>query len=434
MEYLSNVYFWMWMVVIFIQTVVTFSAIGTCFKPRKSTVQFSIFGASVCVAVLFMLIVFVGEYPLVKVCAMIILPAVCALFFTSGDLVRKGIFYILCLTIDYFLEVGIYFIMEVSGMGSEVNVGEFTLNRVVMTVFSLMFQIPLKYSTAKMWCRFINKEEGKLGGVFLIFPICQIVVYYILIYENTHAEIGQEYTLALMLAAFTVLSAANVVYLHYISDIEQNSRLMLQLRDMEYAHKLEAEHYTRIEEKRYELAKIRHDFRNELSAVKKLISTGSSETARELIDNLEKSLDNTAESRYCSVPVIDAVVSEKEELIAQNGIRFEHSISVDGADNVQPVHLCSIFANLLDNAVKANLEVENDDERYISLASFIKGGTITVRCENPVNGDSVIPMPAQSTGYGLKILNDIASKYDGRFSVSADNGICTAVITLNLMC
>ncbi|MBQ8825559.1 MAG: sensor histidine kinase, partial [Oscillospiraceae bacterium] len=270
------------------------------------------------------------------------------------------------------------------------------------------------------------------GRFYLLFPVCQILVYYILIYENVYGELAQEFTLTLLLAVFTVLSAANVIYLHYISDIEQNNRLILQLRDMEYAHKLEAEHYTRIEEKRYELAKLRHDFRNELSAVKKLISTGSSESARELIDDLERTLDSTAEYKYCSVPVIDAVVSEKEDIISRNDIRFEHSITVAGAENVQPVHLCSIFANLMDNAIKANLEIE--DGRYISLASRIRGGTITVKCENPVSGKAAVPAPSRSTGYGLKILNDIASKYDGRFSVSAENGVCTAVVTLNLMC
>lgn len=431
MELLSNIYFWMWLAVVFVQTVVTFSAIGICFKPKHKMLRFCAEGAFICVLALTLTTVLVGEYPIVKTLIMIGIPIVYSVFCSEGSGVKKTIFYLICLTVDSIIEVGVNLILELSGF-EMASMGEFTLQRVMLTVFSLMAMVPIKYVAARLWCRMVNKDTYGIGRFYLLFPVCQILVYYILIYENVYGELAQEFTLTLLLAVFTVLSAANVIYLHYISDIEQNNRLILQLRDMEYAHKLEAEHYTRIEEKRYELAKLRHDFRNELSAVKKLISTGSSESARELIDDLERTLDSTAEYKYCSVPVIDAVVSEKEDIISRNDIRFEHSITVAGAENVQPVHLCSIFANLMDNAIKANLEIE--DGRYISLASRIRGGTITVKCENPVSGKAAVPAPSRSTGYGLKILNDIASKYDGRFSVSAENGVCTAVVTLNLMC
>ena len=385
-ELVSNIYFWLWLAVVFVQTIVTFSAVGTCFKPKCRMLWFCTAGSFLCVGMLALANIFIGEHPFVKSSIMIAVPIMYSVYFSEGNSIKKTIFYLICLTVDSIIEVCVNLCIELWNLTDMASMGEYTLHRVMLTVFSLMIMVPVKYCAARI------------------------------------------------LAVFTVLSVANIIYLHYIADIEERNRLVLRLRGMEYAHQLEAEHYTRIEEKRYELAKLRHDFRNEISAVKKLISTGNHDSAQELLSDIEKTLNDTSESKYCSVPVIDAVMTEKERMLSENGISFEHSITVAGAEAVQSMHLCSIFANLMDNAIKANLKIEDSSARYINLVSKIKGGAITIKCENPVKASEVIPEPSKSSGYGLKILSDIASLYDGRFSISSDNGICTAAVTLNLNC
>lgn len=429
----ENLYFILWTLVVFIQNIITFFTVRKCFSSSIGIFGFSILGSAVYTLPLALIIRIFGENLTLKSAMLVILPSVYIILTCQGNNIKKIILYILCIAADSLIEVFIYFIMSVTDMPVDTKLNEFTLERVIMTVFSLMLMLPLKFFLTGLWNKLVNKESTGLGNVFLVFPFCQILVYFIIIYENLHDGIDKNMSLILMLCSFIVMSVANIVYLHYISDTEEKNALRMKLRDMEYAHELEAAHYTGVEEKRYELAKLRHDLRNELSAVKNLISSGNSDNARELLNDIEKQLDATVECKYCSSPVIDAIISEKESALEKHGISFTHNIAINETDDIiSPIHLCSIFGNLMDNAINANLDITDKSSRYIRLSSAVKGGILTIKSENPVDKSASVPSPLQSSGYGLKILHDIAEKYNGRFVISTADSVCTASVTLNL--
>lgn len=93
-------------------------------------------------------------------------------------------------------------------------------------------------------------------------------------------------------------------------------------------------------------------------------------------------------------------------------------------------HLCSIFSNLIDNAVKAVVDVT--DRRYIELKAAQKYKNILISCSNSVSdtGKNGKLDPQKSSGYGLKILMDIALQYNGSFDIEIKNGVCEAVVMI----
>lgn len=433
MEHLTNGYFWMWCIIVFLQTQVTMLAIVKGFEAKLKTPAFIFAGAFFCILPMIAVILLTGEENWVKTILVLLLPIVFASLFTNGSKSKIVMFYVGCLVIDTIIELLLYFLVSVFALESGDTIGVFNGQRAMLTLFSLMIMTPAKYLYVKMWNRIINKQSRKKGtGLYLIFPVAQIIVFFVVIFECIHEDIDESMGFMLLLAAFILVAISDMAFLHYIADIEKKNRLELEIADMEYKHSIEAEHYRRIEEKRYELAKIRHDFKNQLAAVRKLLESGNRDSAEELFYEIDDSLNNTIEEEYCSIPVINAVISEKQALLKEHSIEFTASVSVDETGRVSQNHLCSIFANLIDNAVKANIELEAGEKRYINLQTACRGGVIAVKTVNPCKWmDDTKISPAESKGYGLKIIRDIAERYDGRFNIEIKNGVCTAVVTIN---
>lgn len=160
--------------------------------------------------------------------------------------------------------------------------------------------------------------------------------------------------ITITLIGMVLLGVVDCIFLFYLTDIERNKQLKQEIGRMEYAYSVEQEHYRLIENKRYEIAKIRHDIKNQLVSVKQLVKTGNFEEAGLVLNGIEKTLDETVEYNFCSIPIINAVLQRKKQECEQKSIAFEADISISETGIIEPAHLCSIFSNLLDNAIHAN--------------------------------------------------------------------------------
>ncbi|MEG2394689.1 MAG: GHKL domain-containing protein [Ruthenibacterium sp.] len=106
---------------------------------------------------------------------------------------------------------------------------------------------------------------------------------------------------------------------------------------------------------------------------------------------------------------------------------LQTTIALPGEIPVENVQLCSIFSNLLDNAIRA-VKPLAQEMRKITVKANLRGQTLFVKVENPC--DSALSQ--KGTGYGLQILRDIAAQYHGAVMTTEENGVFTAVVTLEL--
>ena len=343
------------------------------------------------------------------------------------------LFFIINQVIDFIFDLSVSLVIQlVNPEFMSVDLQLYTQNRVIATLVYALVAIPVKYIYYKLWSRIVNKERlSGVNGVYVLFPIGQAIVILCMMYQTVSSQswVGISIT-TFSLVGFILLVVIDCIFLFYLSDIEKNRSLKLELERMEYAYCIEQQHYQSIENKRYEIAKIRHDIKNQLISVKHLVETENYAEAQKLISGIENNLDATAEYQYCSIPVINAVLHQKQQICADNNINFEADITVEDTGNLEQVHLCSIFSNLLDNSINANKKLPEND-RYIKLFAQNKQGHIVISTENPTDMSSKKLLdPMQSSGYGLKILKDISEKYSGHFNISCEDIVCRAVISV----
>lgn len=428
-----NIYFWMWWGISSLNNFISIWISTKCFKPKISTRLYILIMFVTWSAIPMILSALGPPFSDFKPISSVLIQILVAPLFMKERKTAVMLFFIINQILDFIFDLTVGLLIQIINpdfMSMDLQI--YSQNRVIATLVYTLTIIPVKYIYYKLWNRIVNKERiDKVNGVYLLFPLGQAIVILCMMYQTISINTWSGISITTFtLIGFVLLAFIDYIFLFYLTDIEKNRRLKQELDRMEYAYNLEQEHYQSIESKRYEIAKIRHDIKNQLISVKCLVETENYAEAQELISGIEKNLDATAEYQYCSIPVINAVLHQKQQICADNNINFEADITVEDTGNLEQVHLCSIFSNLLDNSINANKKL-NREVRYIKLFAQNKQGHIVISTENPII-DNVKKLldPMQSSGYGLKILKDISEKYSGHFNISCENNICRAVISV----
>jgi len=297
----------------------------------------------------------------------------------------------------------------------------------ILQTACIMFDFVLFAAMAFIWNNvFKHQKLPRHTWVFVLFPISQLVV----LWNWTNQEIFFHREIGVFAAVGFLLGfVADIVLLYAFLNQGEKDALAKRVREMEHMQRVEQLHYQSIETRREELAKIRHDFNNQLTTALYLTVQGEQEQAKSMLEQLRRNLAKTKENVWCSDVVINAVLSEQMAACEREAIDFSAEILLEDTAKIQPVHLCSVFSNLLDNARRA-AAVCTAKERKIMVKAAQKGDYLHIKVENT----SAFPEKRKKTsnghGYGQEILKDIAMQYNGDFYTDWKDGIYTAVISM----
>lgn len=255
--------------------------------------------------------------------------------------------------------------------------------------------------------------------LFFILPIGQLITIYSFIFST--------WTVFWLLGVLLSL-VADLVLLAYTISQEKKTQLEEELREARHQMELEQFHYREVEQRREELAKIRHDFNNQLASVTQLVLSSENGSAQELIRSLADEISKTEEFLYCAIPVVNAILTEKAQECLQAHIGLEVELDIPARISVEPMHLCSVFSNLLDNAITACKQVPDEKKPVILLSSKVDGDYLFIKAVNPSVEPPKKPLPGH--GYGSRILSDLAARYSGNYKSEYRDGMFTAVVSL----
>lgn len=264
--------------------------------------------------------------------------------------------------------------------------------------------------------------------VFLImFYMDKIAVYS---YKNNIVQLVYQ----VMIIIMVIVQYYNTIRSQKLLLAEQN---MKNLRS-EIHHTYE--YYVLADKKFSEISELRHDIQNQLQAVKQLINSEKNINAKNVIDQFQDHLLSTRSERFCSNPIINAVLSVKMKEIKRLGIQAE--IELNGCENLpfEEYDICSFFSNLLDNSIEALKKFENSQERIIMIKSEIKDNyymlTVKNNCKYDLNLEKEqFPKTSKEEpfhGYGLKIIDSITAKYNGSFHLIQQNGYVLSNVSLKI--
>jgi len=255
--------------------------------------------------------------------------------------------------------------------------------------------------------------------LFLILPVGQLFILY-----SLRLGTWSFYWLAGVLLSLL----ADVLLLIYAILQEKKTIAIEELKEVQHRMALEKSHFDAVQSRREQLAEIRRNFTDQLEAAAKLADDGNDDSAKEQIAVLADQIKQTQESPYCTIPVVNAILAEKEKTCEAAGIELSVDLDVPDPLAVSPMHLCSIFSNILDNAITACQKLQSADKPLIRLSSRTNGDYLFIKATNPSDIPNQTPVPGR--GFGLRILSELAKRYNGDFQSNYRNGIFTAVVSL----
>lgn len=201
----------------------------------------------------------------------------------------------------------------------------------------------------------------------------------------------------------------------------------------EYCRLREAEHIQneRLEQARQEFQTLRQGLNRRLEEIQSQLDAGEREAAGRNIAEVQRTLEATRNTAFCLNEVVNAILSEKYRQCENQKIRTDFELLVPRMLKIDPLHLCSIFSNLLDNAIEAVAELP-EEERQITLRAELKNLYLVVKTENPALRTHAERRTRKGHGYGTQILNSIAKKYEGTYRSGYEDGVYRAMVAVKV--
>jgi len=290
--------------------------------------------------------------------------------------------------------------------------------RSVSSALYLIFFIFLGSLFVFLWKMIDTKKFQRFYALFFIFPVSQVIFLYSVTYMNR---------ILLLISVFLNIMICLAMLIYTMAQ-EERAALQVELQETKQAMELEQLHYQEMEKRREELAMVRHDLNNQLATISQLIRKKEEGSATEMIQSLAAEISQTAENPYCEMPIVNAIVTEKMKVCEMAGISLEVKLELPANLCVQPIHLCSIFGNLLDNGIAACKEMLPGETKAISLITLLDGDYLFIKMTNSSKKPPQKPLPGR--GYGSRIISDIVARYEGDYRTRYKEGEFTAVLSL----
>lgn len=290
-------------------------------------------------------------------------------------------------------------------------------------------QLVMIYITVILWglllefivWRFRNLKQEMPNGLtaYLLF-----VNIFTLISTMTILDISRYSAMALpmlypesFLAVLSLCGTLVVVFAIFTLDKELSRRLSAQSILMQLTNLREKEEYWR------RLASFRHDIKNNMSCLGSLLRMGNNEAALAYLETLTDTIKQLDSGISTGNEFADAILNEKITLMKEKNIAFTEEISLPSACRLEPVELCCILSNTLDNAIEACERIPNGD-RWIKAQAFVKQSQLIVVIENSIAVETVGNIPPLRTqegrGIGLFNVRGVIEKYGGAMDISVD--------------
>lgn len=238
-----------------------------------------------------------------------------------------------------------------------------------------------------------------------------------------------------------VVSAASdyILFCRVLKSMDEE-HLREKFQIVHYRKELQEKYISDMERNEEENTLFREKLLKQLDGIKSRIEKQDKKEIEESVGVFQQTLDVMRNEYFCENIILNMVLTDKKKCAEEQGISFQAVVSAPQDLSVESADLCSIFGNLLDNAMEACGYLQDGERREISVKCGMKGTHFIVKVENTYNptvlkcdgkGYKSIKRETKNHGLGIQIVKKTVEKYDGELIISQKDRYFIAITYLN---
>ena len=351
-------------------------------------------------------------------------------FLYKGKLSKKIITFFVYFLLSFACDFLVFTLTGAFGIKNEL-LFTIVMNGMMFILLSLVLTIAAKFMTG-----FGKIYDKHLYLVFILIPITQFgFITVLIVLMHSMGIIADSYKsisaqgLSIIISALLIFTLiADIVFLDVTRKAAENFRDKERLQTLEFESKMNYKYYEDLQANTDKMRKYRHDTNNIIQSIYTLLDNPdktSSEAAIKLTETLEAEINSININHYCSHPIVNAVLSDKEKDFTKSNISCKFNVNIPQNISIGGFDLCRVFSNILDNALEACGKGTNNE---VSADASIIDGYLYIKVRNPIYITE--KSKGNERGNGLEIIKQITDKYSGETIVSTENGIFETLVTL----
>lgn len=183
---------------------------------------------------------------------------------------------------------------------------------------------------------------------------------------------------------------------------------------------------------------LRHDLKNHMFSIRSLIETSDKEEAQDYITSIMEEIGSGKDYATSGNTIIDSIINFKFQEAEHNEIKVTVDLNIPEELEIPSFDLTIILGNLLDNAIKAVLDIKED--RFINIKMKYDKGRLLIQVDNPFSGDIIdengkiltTKKDKSNHGIGLTNIKRAIQKYDGSMTIDYSGKIFSVSILMFL--
>ena len=270
-------------------------------------------------------------------------------------------------------------------------------------------------------------------GILSLIPCSLLLLASALAFYPVHILKNPSAVTTFYLLAVVIITIYFTIFrylsIQYHLQLSKHNMELLELQVNNLAEKL-SENETTAENARIE----RHDTRHHFQITASLMENGDTHAALEYIHTILAQVHESDQMRYCSNPVLNAVLSSYFGQAKKEHIRLEVSLSIPERFPVDVMEFSTVVANALENAITACCGLPEAERKIVikciqkpsfmlEISNTYAGTVLFSEDQLPVSGKN-------GHGIGSRSIAAFCKKYDAVYSFHAENGWFTVKVIM----
>lgn len=354
----------------------------------------------------------------------------------QGQLIKKLVislcYYLLAIAPEFVFAVFISWDPAADYQVLQANqLGRWILSLLLKTATFFLVKLVNYLHKRKDYSEIVNKVFISL----LILPTATITVFISIYYSNIQSS--DLMRIFLVIGALLLVFANAFTFFQLDKVIEQESKA----RNLEMLYnksKIEISSLRYIEELNEQHRLLLHDIHKHIRTAGSLMAEEENQEVIAILAQLGGKITASKENVYSQNNILNAILGERKIEAERLMLSFQADIASNvSVDFIKEVDLISILGNLLDNAIEAAAEVNEQGKVEIQIYQsehFLMIEVVNNYLNVPVKGKKnylTRKSDKQMHGLGLLVVQQLAEKYDGRFVTSAVDSVFKASVALS---